>query len=384
MSGDVYMDEILSGSNVATNLFGGFYENGKSYDIGTKARVAKAYLSAKAIIVARGNGGEPNISNIASDCQVGWDYVHKVRLELLCHGRILTPEEIRRNSNAPRGPGAQTLSSYDKFVILQLCIEEPSRSLSGYREWLYRYTGTNVSTSTIRRLLKHGFLYSANLVKPNLVPYDKFKPDNVEKAIEYMTMLKCLDFRRVVFGDEKLLKGQELFDRKARINPITGERPKQVVDPDFRMTHSITAFTSLTDEIPVWYRIHEGNNDADQFARDIERAIAHGFIKEYDVLVLDNAAYHRGKENAVLEEWLWENFAVFVLFLPARAPEWNPVELVWNTLVQRLRCVNLAELRSRYKNNAAAHAASEILDGMTHKTVAKFYKKCYHILGDRL
>ena len=379
MSGDVDMDEILAQSGVSINEHGGLYENGKALDVTTKIRVAKAYSSAK----AKNNGVEPSINRIARDCQVSWHFANKVRTELLVHGRILTPREIRRNSAAPRGPGAKTLSSYDKFIILQLCIEEPSRSLEGYREWLYRFTGKNVSTSTIRRLLKKGYVHEANLIKPNLVPYDKFKPDNIAKALEYMSMLKCLDLGRVIFGDEKLLKGQELYNRKARINPITGEKPKLVVDPDFRITHSITAFTSLSEDVPVWYRIHEGNNDAEEFSKDVLTAIAMGFIKEWDVLVVDNAAYHCGKGNSVLKEWLWENHSVFLLFLPARAPEWNPVELVWSTLVQRLKCVNLAELRERYQKNAAAHAASEILDKMTPQLVGKFYQKCYRYLDRR-
>mmetsp|Transcript_22145 Transcript_22145/g.36420 ORF Transcript_22145/g.36420 Transcript_22145/m.36420 type:complete len:159 (+) Transcript_22145:256-732(+) len=137
MFGDVGMDEILDGSNVCINSLGGLYENGKAYDIRTKLRVANAYLSAK----AKNNGVEPNINKIAGECQVTWYFVNKVKLELLLHQRVLTPEEIRRNSAAPRGPGALTLSSYEKFIILQLCIEEPSRSLSGYREWLYHLTG---------------------------------------------------------------------------------------------------------------------------------------------------------------------------------------------------------------------------------------------------
>ena len=101
-----------------------------------------------------------------------------------------------------------------------------------------------------------------------------------------------------------------MYNRKARINPITGEKPKQVVDPDFRITHSITAFTSLSEDVPVWYRIHEGNNDAEEFSNDVLTAIAMGFIK--DVLVLDNAAYHCGKGNSVLKDWLWENHSVFL------------------------------------------------------------------------
>ena len=38
--------------------------------------------------------------------------------------------------------------------------------------------------------------------------------------------------------------------------------------------------------------------------------------------------------NAMLEIWLWEEHSVLVLFLPAQAPEWNPIELMWNCLTQ--------------------------------------------------
>jgi hypothetical protein len=41
--------------------------------------------------------------------------------------------------------------------------------------------------------------------------------------------------------------------------------------------------------------------------------------------------------NTVLEEFLWYNFRVFVLTLPARAPEWNPIEQVWNVYDQKMQ-----------------------------------------------
>ena len=43
-------------------------------------------------------------------------------------------------------------------------------------------------------------------------------------------------------------------------------------------------------------------------------------------MVLDNAAIHTGKENTVVEDYLWDTYGIFLLFLPARAPEWNPME----------------------------------------------------------
>ncbi len=51
---------------------------------------------------------------------------------------------------------------------------------------------------------------------------------------------------------------------------------------------------------------------------EIESVIAMRFLRAGDVLILDNAANHTGKGNSVLEEWLWEEHMVLVLFLPAR------------------------------------------------------------------
>jgi len=210
-------DEIFNQqNNLSINRNGGYYINGVSYDHATKLRVASAYLSAQ-----RQCDGRPNISAIARECGVNWHFVVKIEKELYSFGTALHPSDVRRNRNAPIGPGALTLDCYDKFIILQLCIEEPSRSLKSYRDWLYHFTGKIVDRSTIRRLFHSGFVYKASLVKPNLVPYDKFRPDNIVKADKYIRMIKLLNFKRLVFGDEKLLKGQELYNRKARINPMT-------------------------------------------------------------------------------------------------------------------------------------------------------------------
>jgi hypothetical protein len=54
-----------------------------------------------------------------------------------------------------------------------------------------------------------------------------------------------LDPKRLIFADEKLLKGQELFTRTVRVDPMTGEKPAMNPDPDFRNTHSITADSAL-------------------------------------------------------------------------------------------------------------------------------------------
>lgn len=43
-----------------------------------------------------------------------------------------------------------------------------------------------------------------------------YRPENLEKMIEYVTLVAQMDPSRLKFGDEKQLKGQELYNRKVR------------------------------------------------------------------------------------------------------------------------------------------------------------------------
>ena len=143
---------------------------------------------------------------------------------------------------------------------------------------------------------------------------------------------------RIKFGDEKLLKGHELFLRNVQRNPLTGEVPAVLTTPDFRNTYSLTGFCGIDTRVPaVFFTLHESNNDATQFALDLEAAIYIGFFHPGDIIVLDNASYHCGGENSILEYWLWSRHRIFLLFLPPRCPELNPIELIWNMLVQTLK-----------------------------------------------
>ncbi len=111
--------------------------------------------------------------------------------------------------------------------------------------------------------------------------------------------------------------------------------------------------------------------NAEIFALEIKDVIASRFLRAGDVLVMDNAANHTSKENTVLEDWLWEEHSIFTLFLSARAPEWNPIELLWNCLTQRLKHYDWGHLHGSY---CVVCAAIYILDCITHCEVERFYE----------
>lgn len=362
---------LAANHGLSTNQHNRVYSSGKALPLEEKITIAAEYLKARGP-----NGERPNISQVARTCKVARSTVTKVEAELQSLGRVRDPKEIRQNRDGPVGPGALSLDDFDIFVILMLYHAEPSMTLQGYVQGLYQYTGSIVSKSTISRFFNHGFDIKGTLCKPNLIPYDKFRPDNLEKAVEYLLMLSVFDRQRIKFGDEKHLKGSELFCRRTRRNIITGEVPPIMTHSDFRNTYSIVGFCGIDVRVtPLRYTISQGINDAENFAIQVELAVVLGWLLPYDVLVLDNAAIHTGGENSNLGDWLWDNFRIFVLFLPARTPEWNPIELVWNILVQRLQVFSL-EVASSLGQHSLVKASQIILDGITHAEVDGCFRRC--------
>ena len=201
-------EEFAAQQGAYVNQNNGIYVRGESYGYAKKLEVAAVYRWA------REKTAKPNLSKIARECSVSWHFVDKIKNELILNKRVLRPSVIRENKDIVRGPGAQTLDEFDQFVLLQLHSREPSRSLKSYVQWLFEYAGTVVSESTVSCFFLHAFPIRGGFVKPNLVPYDKFRPENKAKAYEYLYMLSHYAPERVKFGDEKSLKGQELFSRR--------------------------------------------------------------------------------------------------------------------------------------------------------------------------
>jgi transposase len=92
---------------------------------------------------------------------------------------------------------------------------------------------------------------------------------------------------------------------------------------------------------PFFFNLNQFTNDSNAFSIAVEEAIIAGFLKSGNILVMDNTAIHVFGENDVLINFLWEHFGIHVLMLPTHSPELNPIELLWNILVQHLKSINL-------------------------------------------
>jgi DDE superfamily endonuclease len=212
------------------------------------------------------------------------------------------------------------------------------------------------------------------------VPYDKFRPENIAKAVQYLAIMCRIDPFRVIFGDEKLLRGEDLFNRMNRVDPLTGVVQPIYPDPDFRNTYSLTGFISINPQRrPITVFATDGTNNADQFWHCIMQMIALGELQQGDILVLDNAKYHVHGENSTLMEFLWsgrhpvtgEQLGILLILLPARTPEFNPIERAWHLLVKELKRVPLNVPRSH--NHAVVVAALNIINNFSHDDMRKLY-----------
>ena len=159
----------------------------------------------------------------------------------------------------------------------------------------------------------------------------------------------------VHFGDEKLLKGCEVFNRRGREDPETGEVKEVIVPPYFRNMYCIMGFITVNTSKypPLLYTIGEDNHDSAAYMAFIVRAVATGWLNRGDLIVVDNAILYSGGSADNLNAFLWNvpgldghPLRVVAVLFPTRSPELNPIELNWNTFVMRLKGMKIDYLNA--------------------------------------
>ena len=131
--------------------------------------------------------------------------------------------------------------------------------------------------------------------------------------------------------------------KKVRRNPIYGYMPAILVSGDFRETYNIFAcITANPNKKPMVYNIQKDNGTALSFVSFVEQMIQCNWLQHGELLIMDNAIIHTGKEAKIIEDLLWETIIngvplrIFVIYLPTRSLELNPIELIFHILSCRV------------------------------------------------
>ena len=83
---------------------------------------------------------------------------------------------------------------------------------------------------------------------PVLIPLDKLKLSNIVKYEDFCSYVMQIAPYRIVFVDEKSLKGAEFFNEKGRPDPLTGEQVLRLVGGDFCNTYCLMGMITINME----------------------------------------------------------------------------------------------------------------------------------------
>ena len=363
-SSTVTSSEGAEPSAVRTNQQGGLFLRGQKYGTTKRLEVLRSYFTILE------QNGRVVCTKLSKASKVGVSFAAKF-IHDVEHGKpVLNGKRLVPGSH----PGIRTLDFDDELVLLRVRENNHQSPLHKYQNELLLQRGKLISIPTIHRYFQKRFPHPAKLKTTSRYPIDKYKPENVIRTHDFKSHLSRLNMRRVKFGDESHKRGADLYSNYARSDPFTGEVAPIILDADFRVAFTIIGLCGIdSDAFAFDFYIHSGINSSGHFVDAIKRSIQKGFLREYDTLVLDNASIHRYGEAKNFDDWLWEHHKIFVLFLPTRSPELNPIELLWNTLSKRMKMIRRG---LEGFDNLAKEVAAVVLDQITIKEVYECYKKC--------
>jgi hypothetical protein len=361
------------------NRNGGWYQQGRLYLMPKKIEIFHMYLD----LCYEKFPQRPSQRDLATRAKISRGYARKLIIELTNTGSLTDPEVTNSDRIRDREK-IFYLDPEEELFLLALRAEKPARPNTDYVAQLYTWYGTLVSTSFISLWFKTRLPFAGSFRKPNLVPLDKFRQENVIRYIDYKLKCRLLwDHTKFNFLDEKHLVNSDTEKSKQRRCPLTGRNDFISVSGDFRKAYNMIACISANPlkQQPAVYSIGEENGTAAAFMSFCNLMVESGWLLHNEILVLDNAAVHTGREARDLEEWFWEKekdgrpLHVLVIYLPTRSPELNPIELIFHIFSRRIRTYRIMRSDGPIDRSVIRYGCM-VMNDIKYETVLNCYKHC--------
>lgn len=347
------------------NLNGGFFKHGVRYTMEKKLEVLQTFLELqRAADNDYHQNGRLKTRQVAEAAKVSVGYAHRVISEYLETGGLLDPNVAKEDLRETRRQYTK-ISPLDTIVLLSLRAENDQMTLLEYQTKLRQSTGTMVCVQTIDHFFKHRFDYRGSLRTAPLVPIDKWKPQNIHRYHEFMEkIVKFPDHAKYHFIDEKHFINGDVYNNKVRVDPLTNTIWAIPVSGNFRAAVNMIAIIRCCGLEPAMhFTIGKENGTAALFTAYIKYLLGHNWFQPGDVLIMDNAAIHTGAEASHVRDLLF-SYGVLVIPLPTRAPELNPIELVFHILARRIRS-------DRYRSDGGAEISQMTIEQQVGRVVAE-------------
>jgi transposase len=361
------------------NANGGWYQSGRVFTLPKRLTIGYEYLD----LCIDKWPERPSTRQLATKAKISQTTARKIVMELENTGSLLDPE-LTNSQNMRDREKKYYLEPTEELFLLALRAEKPARLNREYVAHLATYYGTVVSTTFISEWFRNRFDNKGSFKKPNLVPLDKFRQENVIRFIEYK--LKCqlmFDHSRFCFIDEKHLVNKDSVPKKIRGCPLSGRMDFIPVSGDFREAYNLIACISGNPlkKTPIVYTIGKQNGTAAAFVSFCELMVVSGWLRHDEIIVMDNAAIHTGGDSEELERFFWETVVggrplhILVIYLPTRSPELNPIELIFHIFSRR---VISYRLRHEFGpvDRAIIRYGTQVLDNISYETILRCYRHC--------
>jgi hypothetical protein len=290
------------------NENGGSCHAGQPCNLVRKREVGEAFLT----LWADNCPMQPSVRSVAQEACVGWNHASKVIEELLDTGDLVDPELARPNqmdSGRFVGVGARSLKLEEEVFLPALRTEKPNRPNLDCIRQLERRHGTKVLSPFITKWFQKRFNHPDNFRKPNLVPLDKFKTENLLRCIDFCDIIDKFPNKSIFnFLDEKRIVNKDAMASGIRADPTTAFMDFMPVSGDFHDAFNLFAVVSANPEKrhPIEWITGRENGDSHCFVPFMKHLITSGWFSHDEVLVMDNAAIHTGGDADIVEDLLWD------------------------------------------------------------------------------
>jgi len=215
-----------------------------------------------------------------------------------------------------------------ELELFQILREDPQLTLQEMKFKLYE-KDFDVNLVFISRTLQK-WRWSKRLADPKQI--EKYSFSNIMKYIEYCTDIMTRppeDFKRIKFLDESSFDPRKLH-RQRYWGPMNNHTPTTTPNQIQAKSLTVTMLTSIDpDQHPLYVVSREESNNQFDFANFLIEALNDGYLRRYDIIILDNAKIHKGEDIWDGLKTLVEDFDLQIWYLPTYSPELNPNELVF-------------------------------------------------------